>query len=48
MFFFFFLFFQARHNKSAPAWVTPDVMEKLRILKDFGFQVEAATSYISF
>uniref|UniRef100_A0A3B3CZX3 Lysosomal acid phosphatase n=1 Tax=Oryzias melastigma TaxID=30732 RepID=A0A3B3CZX3_ORYME len=33
------LFCEARHNKSAPAWVTPDVMEKLRILKDFGFQV---------
>uniref|UniRef100_A0A8C7YUX7 Lysosomal acid phosphatase n=1 Tax=Oryzias sinensis TaxID=183150 RepID=A0A8C7YUX7_9TELE len=31
--------YQARHNKSAPAWVTPEVMDKLRILKDFGFQV---------
>lgn len=25
---------------SAPDWVTPDVMEKLRVLKDFGFQVK--------
>ncbi|XP_004066614.1 lysosomal acid phosphatase [Oryzias latipes] len=33
------LFCEARHNKSAPAWVTPEVMDKLRILKDFGFQV---------
>ncbi|KAF3706346.1 Lysosomal acid phosphatase [Channa argus] len=33
------LFCESRHNKSAPAWVTPDVMEKLRALKDFGFQV---------
>lgn len=24
---------------SAPDWVTPDVMEKLKVLKDFGFQV---------
>ncbi|XP_044200868.1 lysosomal acid phosphatase isoform X1 [Thunnus albacares] len=33
------LFCESRHNMSAPDWVTPDVMEKLRILKDFGFQV---------
>ncbi|KAK2856791.1 hypothetical protein Q5P01_005526 [Channa striata] len=33
------LFCESRHNKSAPAWVTPDVMKKLRALKDFGFQV---------
>ncbi|XP_070711673.1 lysosomal acid phosphatase [Pempheris klunzingeri] len=33
------LFCESRHNKSAPDWVTPDVMEKLRVLKDFGFQV---------
>uniref|UniRef100_A0A3B5MHQ8 Lysosomal acid phosphatase n=1 Tax=Xiphophorus couchianus TaxID=32473 RepID=A0A3B5MHQ8_9TELE len=30
---------KSRHNMSAPHWVTPDVMEKLRFLKDFGFQV---------
>ncbi|XP_044044148.1 lysosomal acid phosphatase [Siniperca chuatsi] len=33
------LFCESRHNMSAPAWVTPDVLEKLRVLKDFGFQV---------
>uniref|UniRef100_A0A3B5MQ35 Lysosomal acid phosphatase n=1 Tax=Xiphophorus couchianus TaxID=32473 RepID=A0A3B5MQ35_9TELE len=33
------LFCESRHNMSAPHWVTPDVMEKLRFLKDFGFQV---------
>ncbi|CAK6971043.1 lysosomal acid phosphatase [Scomber scombrus] len=33
------LFCESRHNMSAPDWVTPEVMEKLRILKDFGFQV---------
>uniref|UniRef100_A0A1A7WM44 Lysosomal acid phosphatase n=1 Tax=Iconisemion striatum TaxID=60296 RepID=A0A1A7WM44_9TELE len=33
------LFCESRHNLSAPDWVTPDVMEKLKILKDFGFQV---------
>ncbi|XP_015233620.1 PREDICTED: lysosomal acid phosphatase [Cyprinodon variegatus] len=33
------LFCESRHNLSAPDWVTPDVMEKLRFLKDFGFQV---------
>ncbi|XP_054479777.1 lysosomal acid phosphatase [Anoplopoma fimbria] len=32
------LFCESRHNMSAPEWVTPDVMEKLRVLKDFGFQ----------
>ncbi|CAG6016149.1 unnamed protein product [Menidia menidia] len=32
------LFCESRHNLSAPAWVTPDLMEKLRRLKDFGFQ----------
>lgn len=30
---------QSRHNMSAPDWVTADVMEKLKVLKDFGFQV---------
>uniref|UniRef100_A0AAQ6ADE8 Lysosomal acid phosphatase n=1 Tax=Amphiprion ocellaris TaxID=80972 RepID=A0AAQ6ADE8_AMPOC len=29
---------RSRHNMSAPDWVTPDVMNKLRELKDFGFQ----------
>ncbi|XP_061571468.1 lysosomal acid phosphatase-like [Cololabis saira] len=33
------LFCESRHNKSAPDWVTPAVMEKLKTLKDFGFQV---------
>uniref|UniRef100_A0A3B3YPR4 Lysosomal acid phosphatase n=1 Tax=Poecilia mexicana TaxID=48701 RepID=A0A3B3YPR4_9TELE len=33
------LFCESRHNMSAPDWVTPDVMEKLRFLKDFGFQL---------
>ncbi|XP_008299678.1 lysosomal acid phosphatase [Stegastes partitus] len=33
------LFCESRHNMSAPDWVTPDVMNKLRELKDFGFQV---------
>ncbi|XP_049918956.1 lysosomal acid phosphatase [Epinephelus moara] len=33
------LFCESRHNMSAPGWVTPDVMGKLRELKDFGFQV---------
>ncbi|KAM8721826.1 lysosomal acid phosphatase [Acanthopagrus schlegelii] len=33
------LFCESRHNMSAPDWVTPEVMEKLRVLKDFGFQV---------
>uniref|UniRef100_A0A3B3VGI0 Lysosomal acid phosphatase n=1 Tax=Poecilia latipinna TaxID=48699 RepID=A0A3B3VGI0_9TELE len=31
--------FRSRHNMSAPDWVTPDVMEKLRFLTDFGFQL---------
>ncbi|KAM6893440.1 lysosomal acid phosphatase-like [Xenentodon cancila] len=33
------LFCESRHNMSAPDWVTPDVMDKLKTLKDFGFQV---------
>ncbi|XP_061760643.1 lysosomal acid phosphatase isoform X2 [Nerophis ophidion] len=33
------LFCESRHNMSAPDWVTPSVMEKLRFLKDFGFRV---------
>ncbi|KAG7239357.1 hypothetical protein INR49_029345 [Caranx melampygus] len=33
------LYCESLHNMSAPDWVTPDVMEKLRVLKDFGFQV---------
>ncbi|KAF3857383.1 hypothetical protein F7725_009242 [Dissostichus mawsoni] len=33
------LFCESRHNKSAPDWVTPEVMEKLRWLKDFGFRI---------
>uniref|UniRef100_A0A7N6BHA3 Lysosomal acid phosphatase n=1 Tax=Anabas testudineus TaxID=64144 RepID=A0A7N6BHA3_ANATE len=42
------LFCESRHNKSAPAWVTPDVMEKLKVLKDFGFQVIAAINIARF
>ncbi|KAF7664163.1 hypothetical protein LDENG_00187080 [Lucifuga dentata] len=33
------LFCESRHNLSAPDWVTPAVMEKLRFLKDFAFQI---------
>ncbi|XP_010788240.1 lysosomal acid phosphatase [Notothenia coriiceps] len=33
------LFCESRHNKSAPDWVTPEVMEKLKWLKDFGFRI---------
>uniref|UniRef100_A0A8C2YY48 Lysosomal acid phosphatase n=1 Tax=Cyclopterus lumpus TaxID=8103 RepID=A0A8C2YY48_CYCLU len=32
------LFCESRHNMTAPDWVTPDVMEKLRLLKNFSFQ----------
>lgn len=32
------LFCESRHNKTAPKWVTPTVMEKLKVLKDFSFQ----------
>ncbi|XP_041638118.1 lysosomal acid phosphatase isoform X2 [Cheilinus undulatus] len=33
------LFCESRHNKTPPDWVTPEVIDKLRFLKDFGFQV---------
>ncbi|XP_017292782.1 lysosomal acid phosphatase [Kryptolebias marmoratus] len=33
------LYCESRHNLSAPDWVTPDVMEKLKFLKDFTFQI---------
>ncbi|XP_059905065.1 lysosomal acid phosphatase [Gadus macrocephalus] len=33
------LFCESRHNLTAPAWVTEDVMDKLKILKDFAFQI---------
>ncbi|XP_039998344.1 lysosomal acid phosphatase [Xiphias gladius] len=33
------LYCESLHNMSAPDWVTPDVMEKLKVLKDFGFKV---------
>ncbi|XP_041822113.1 lysosomal acid phosphatase [Chelmon rostratus] len=33
------LFCESRHNMSAPDWVTPDVMEMLRVLKDFEFRI---------
>lgn len=29
---------------SAPDWVTPDVMEMLRVLKDFEFRVKVAAA----
>lgn len=35
---------QSRHNMSAPDWVTSDVMERLKNLKDYGFQVKLAVS----
>lgn len=31
---------------SAPDWVTPDVMEKLKVLKDFGFQVTVGVNTV--
>ncbi|XP_046898498.1 lysosomal acid phosphatase [Hypomesus transpacificus] len=33
------LFCESKHNMSAPSWVTAEVMENLRKLKDFGFQI---------
>ncbi|XP_010897675.2 lysosomal acid phosphatase [Esox lucius] len=33
------LFCEARHNMTPPDWVTPQVMEDLRKLKDFGFKI---------
>ncbi|KAI1889606.1 hypothetical protein AGOR_G00164650 [Albula goreensis] len=33
------LFCEAMHHLPPPAWVTPEVMEKLRRLKDFSFQI---------
>ncbi|XP_006804134.1 lysosomal acid phosphatase [Neolamprologus brichardi] len=33
------LFCESQHNMTAPDWVSPDIMKKLRKLKDFGFQV---------
>uniref|UniRef100_G3PM22 Lysosomal acid phosphatase n=1 Tax=Gasterosteus aculeatus aculeatus TaxID=481459 RepID=G3PM22_GASAC len=33
------LFCESRHNMTLPDWVTPDVMGKLQVLKDFAFQV---------
>ncbi|CAL8289554.1 unnamed protein product [Lota lota] len=33
------LFCESCHNLTAPPWVTIDVMEKLKILKDFAFQI---------
>ncbi|XP_066556741.1 lysosomal acid phosphatase isoform X2 [Amia ocellicauda] len=32
------LFCETKHNMTLPAWVTPDVMERLRKLKDFSFE----------
>uniref|UniRef100_A0A673BN32 Lysosomal acid phosphatase n=1 Tax=Sphaeramia orbicularis TaxID=375764 RepID=A0A673BN32_9TELE len=29
----------SRHNKTPPHWVTPTIMEKLKVLKDFSFQI---------
>ncbi|XP_051987553.1 lysosomal acid phosphatase-like [Xyrauchen texanus] len=33
------LFCEAKHGMQPPPWVTPDVMEMLRVLKDFAFQI---------
>ncbi|KAK0130793.1 Lysosomal acid phosphatase [Merluccius polli] len=33
------LFCEAQHNLTAPPWVTTDVIEKLKTLKDFTFQI---------
>ncbi|KAM9545963.1 lysosomal acid phosphatase-like isoform 1-T1 [Salvelinus alpinus] len=33
------LFCEARHNMTAPDWVTPNIMDDLRKLKDFGFEI---------
>uniref|UniRef100_A0A8C6SXZ7 Lysosomal acid phosphatase n=1 Tax=Neogobius melanostomus TaxID=47308 RepID=A0A8C6SXZ7_9GOBI len=32
------LFCESQHNLTAPDWVTPEVMSKLKYLKDFGFR----------
>ncbi|RXN17313.1 lysosomal acid phosphatase-like protein [Labeo rohita] len=33
------LFCEAKHEKRPPDWVTPSVMETLKVLKNFGFQI---------
>ncbi|XP_043099543.1 lysosomal acid phosphatase [Puntigrus tetrazona] len=33
------LFCEAKHGKQAPDWVTSSVMETLKVLKNFGFQI---------
>ncbi|XP_051579789.1 lysosomal acid phosphatase isoform X1 [Myxocyprinus asiaticus] len=33
------LFCEAKHGMQPPPWVTPNVMEKLGVLKNFGFQI---------
>lgn len=33
------LFCEAQHGKKAPDWVTQDVMQTLKLLKNFGFQI---------
>lgn len=33
------LFCESQHNMTAPDWVTPEVMTKLKYLKDFSFQI---------
>ncbi|KAM8873115.1 lysosomal acid phosphatase [Synchiropus picturatus] len=33
------LFCESRHNMTLPNWVTPKVMEDLKFLKDYGFQI---------
>lgn len=30
---------QKRHGLTPPAWVTPNVMKTLKLLKNFGFQI---------
>uniref|UniRef100_A0A673BM16 Lysosomal acid phosphatase n=1 Tax=Sphaeramia orbicularis TaxID=375764 RepID=A0A673BM16_9TELE len=40
------LFCESRHNKTPPHWVTPTIMEKLKVLKDFSFQVKEVRVFI--
>lgn len=37
--FFVILCRQKMHGMKPPSWVTSDVMEKLEVLKNFGFQI---------
>lgn len=37
---------QSLHNKTAPDWVTPEVFEDLRFLRDFSLTVKVAAVWI--